>query len=338
MKYPSLSSSSRLRQGRSPFQIAQGFSLVEIMVSLAIGLVVVGAVFANFLNSSAGTRQAAAMAQVTQDAALAMGILRNHIAVAGFSRPQSISGSGAMTPYFSGQAVFGCTEGFTTATDNSANYASIGCNTTSTAGTTPKPDSLAISYEADVDSTPSVTSGTTSAPTDCVGDGLVAQGTAPNDYYVADNRFAIIPEVAATTTLSASPPSLGCMGNGGITPGQPLQKTSSGGITSNKGYQALVENISDMRIWYGVGASATGSTPAGKNVTKYVTAKQIKDDLANDWSSVLSIRICVLARSSEAVLTAATPYIDCDGNVVSNPPDRRIYRAFKTTVVLNNRI
>ncbi|PHN95776.1 hypothetical protein CSC81_18735, partial [Tenacibaculum discolor] len=42
-----------------------GFSLVEIMVSLAIGLMVIGAVFTNYLNNSSGSQQTAAMAQVT---------------------------------------------------------------------------------------------------------------------------------------------------------------------------------------------------------------------------------------------------------------------------------
>lgn len=301
----------------------QGLSLVELMVSLSIGLVVVGAVFANYLNNSAGARQAAAMAQVTQDASLAMGILRNHIAMAGYSRPVGVAG-GAITHAVTGlQAIVGCTEGFTSATDNNADYGTISCNAASPANTPPQPDSLAVSYEADTSSTPL---NATAVPTDCAGDGLV-QTPGTNTYFVADNRFAIRPATAG------APPSLVCLGNGGVPWGSALQSVDpTSGSSTNKGYQPLVENIADMRIRYGI-AGATN-----KNVTQYLTSTDIRNN-GVDWARVISVRICLLVQSNDNVLDKPRPYYNCDGGV-STPAtgDRHIYRAFNSTVVLNNRI
>ncbi|MGC4059577.1 MAG: PilW family protein [Aquabacterium sp.] len=301
-----------------------GFSLVEVMVSLAIGLVVIGTVFANYLNNSSGARQAAALTQVTQDASLAMGILRNHIAMAGYSRPIGVSGTGdnaKITKVYAGDFIYGCTEGFADGTKNKADYSNVACNATSAAGVTPQPDSLAVRYEADTESTPTVNA--TPVPVDCTGSGLspltAGAGTGALTYYLADSRFTILPAQTATATQPAMPPSLGCLGNGNTGPNADLTGNS----------QPLVENIVGMKIWYGVGQTASDT-----NVAQYLTADQVP---AGDWSRVISVRICLLVRSNDEVMSqASTPFYDCLGNV-QYINDRRIYRAFKTTVVLNNR-
>jgi type IV pilus assembly protein PilW len=322
------------RRSHARARKAGGFSLVEIMVSLVIGLVVIGAVFANYLNNSAGTRQAAALAQVAQDATLAMGILRNHITMAGYSRPNGVNAtSRTMARLYSGQVIFGCTEGFDASTDNNASYDTITCNQASPPSTQAKPDALAILYEADGATTPLVGTTPTPTPSDCAGSGLVITGTAPNDFYMADNRFAIIPGSASTATTSATPPGLGCLGNGGVAWLSQL-KNSAG---ANKTYQPLVENISDMRIWYGIANVNPTTAAIGNNVVQYLTGAQVAATAGGAWDRVIAVRVCLIARSSEQVLDQAQPYYDCAGNVVT-PSDRYIYRAFKSTVVLNNRL
>jgi type IV pilus assembly protein PilW len=291
----------------------RGLSLIEVMVSLAIGLVVIGAVFANYLNNSRGSRETTALTQVTNDATLAFGILRNHIAMADYSQPSGIDAKGNMIRRLAGRNLFGCSGGFDSTTDSSSNVDNITCAAANKAGTS---DAMLIRYEVDMQSVPSVTDATTKvvAPMDCAGSGLADLGTAGAPYYVADNRFLI-----ASGTSGA--PSLSCLGSGNL----------------NGGAQALVENIQEMHLLYGVAQADINGKPGA--IQRYVSAS---DMAATDWANVVAVRICLLVRSNDEVLNAKTPYRDCAQSVVDGVkkaiPDRRIYRAFTSTVVLNNRV
>jgi type IV pilus assembly protein PilW len=302
----------------------RGFSLIEVMVSLVIGLVAVGAVFANYINTSSGARQAAALAQVTQDASLALGILRNHITMAGYSQPTA-AGTTGLTQRLTGMAIFGCDEGLDETTHDNADVATVTCTTASKSGN--GADALIVRYEADVDSTPTVDNVaagvTTTVPSDCTGVGLTPTS---GGFYIADSRFFIW----AKTNTDA--PSLGCQGNG---------KTSATDTTLQSDRQRLVENISDMQIWYGMGKDAAGK--AGRTIVRYVQASDMPPP--NDpthlakWNNVIAVRICLVAQSATDVLDAPTPYRNCLGSTTTpGTGDRHIYRAFTSTVVLNNRI
>ena len=58
------------------------------------------------------------------------------------------------------------------------------------------------------------------------------------------------------------------------------------------------------------------------------------------WAKVLTVRVCVIARSENQVVPDASSaqYLDCDGTLVTTPPDLRLRRAYSTTVVLRNRM
>jgi type IV pilus assembly protein PilW len=306
----------------------QGFSLIEVMVSLVIGLVAVGAVFANYINTSSGARQATALAQVTQDASLALGILRNHITMAGYSQPTA-AGTTGLTPRLTGMAVFGCDEGLDDGTRTNTDVATVTCATASKDGD--KPDALIVRYEADVDSTPTVDNTDSkgvvigAVPSDCTGVGLAQTG---GGFYVADSRFSIWPQTANDI------PSLSCQGNGG---------TAAGAATLAGNRQRLVENITDMQIWYGMGKDDAAGK-AGRTIVRYVHASDMPppDPSAQThlaaWNNVIAVRICLVARSATDVLDAPTPYRNCMGAPITpGAGDRHIYRAFTSTVVLNNR-
>lgn len=283
------------------------------MVSLAIGLVVIGAVFTNYLNNSSGSAQTAALAQVTEDATLALGILRNHVAMAGFSHPTQ-GGQNGMTLYLDKYVtLFGCDGGqdiaaLITDTPSAPNPAAWVCGNATPGSTS---DALLVQYEADQDSMP--TTGNPPIPLDCAGNSLTADSAG---FFIANNRFYV------DTTAN----SLYCQGSGNKTP--------------------LVENITDMHIQYGVGESPNGSSGTRSlNIFTYETAGQISGSppipgtQANNWGKVASVRICVMAQSTTAVLTGSDSllYRDC-ANQVQMAADHRIHRAFTTTIVLNNRV
>jgi type IV pilus assembly protein PilW len=293
----------------------QGVSLVELMVALAIGLVVIGAVFTNYLNNAAGTRQTSALTQVTSDASLALGILRNHIAIAGYGNPKGVLPAKIETD-FTGPAVLGCDNGFASL---SADIGAISCaSPPSSTATKPSPgNSLLVRYVTDSDISPESETDTGSAktkgPTDCTGKPVTvpAGSTSP---LIADSRFQIRP-VSASNTV----PSLDCNN------------------------VELVENVESMQILYGIGSpDAAGGSGKLARVQRYLTAEQVGAPGAagNKWGDVLSVRICVVVRSADEVLSAATPYMGCTQSVVSNTSttDRRIRRAFTSTVLINNRL
>lgn len=302
---------------------SRGVTLVEIMVSLAIGLVVVGAVFANYLNNAAGARQAAALAQVTEDATLALGILRNHLAMADYSQPTGTTATGLARRLDGQITLLGCETGFDTKTDNTANATDIGC-----AAGTSSADALLVRYEADSDVLPTVTNSATGqpGPMDCRGY-AIPQATG-GTHFIADNRFFV--------DTNKSPPTLSCIGNGGI----------KDDATPFLSAQPLVENVLEMHILYGLSQTDAATNRLNNSVYRYVTASKIglppfssNPNLIDAWSHVASVRICVLVRSAEDVLDQPRPYRNCAGSVTTPAKtDRRIYRAFTTTVVLNNRV
>ena len=94
--------------------------------------------------------------------------------------------------------------------------------------------------------------------------------------------------------------------------------------------QPLVENIKDIQLSYGV------ANPAAPNqVARYVTASDLPSPA--DWANVISARICILVRSANEVADDKTSYYDCAGEV-KTADDKRIYRSFRSTVVLHNRL
>mgnify|MGYP003609422110 CR=1 FL=1 len=294
-----------------------GLSLVELMVSIAIGLVVTIAVLSSYIGSLGATRMAEAQVRMNEDGQAALTILAQTIRMAGNNPKQqdyhSTTPRNLITPTF---IIRGC-DGTFSNIDVAAttNYADLTC-----AGSG-GPDSIAVRYEADRYNTVPNTAG--GLPTDCLGQDLpVITGNVlknvpavPTDvtYTVADNRFY----VSSTVSLS---PGLYCKGNGGATA------------------QRLVENVEDLQFIYGAAPIAAATPP----VAGYITASTLDGldpDIALRWGKVATVRICVLIRSEEAVApdAASAGYTQCDGSTNSSPPDLRLRKAYSTTVVLRNR-
>lgn len=316
----------------------RGISLIEIMVSMAIGLVVVGAVLSTYLHSRAGSRQSTGLTQVTEDASLAFGILRAYVSMAGYSEPTGVDGFG-MTRRLTGPAIIGCDGGITSG-EKAVDPKAVTCQANGIG-----PDSLIVRYQADGRNSP-ITAGT-NAPMDCQGVGLV-QGAPPNDYFVSDSRFSIAADTATNAALA-----LKCLGSG-TTPTMNATATAAATTLLDDAAVTLVDNIQDLQISYGL-ASLVSVTPSdggaaaykpGKRASTYLSAKDIGVPASPNWDRVVSVHLCMVVRSEAEVLSNITPYRGCtnaanpnpDITALITPTDRRIYRAFTTTIVLNNRI
>lgn len=328
---------------------ALGFSLIELMVSLTIGLVIVIASISAYLGAADSGKIADVQSRMNEDAQAALTILSQQIRMAGNNpvhpnRADAFSKNPVYDSTFVGGSITSYGTNTFVTTYTLSNFSIRGCDgnfnniktvggsldtldaSTCVSGTSTVPDSVAVSYEADLFNT--IKSDTSPIkPTDCLGNKLTdiavtfPSGTETNPtFYVADNRFYI---GTSTTILS---PSLYCKGNGGSGTTQPL-----------------VENVEDMQFMYGTVSTTTPSTTA--TIAGYLTAAEVAAlattpaDDSTRWGKVLSVRICIVVRSENPVVSnsASGQYYKCDGTLDTSKTDLRLRRAYSTTVVLRNR-
>jgi type IV pilus assembly protein PilW len=288
--FSSSSRTSRLARVR-------GFSLVELMVALAVGLVVVAALMYTLFAASISGQHGKALVQMSEDASVALSMLREQLSQVGYSQATGVNGAGKFVKAFTAGGVVGCDTPF----GNPAAAVSLANLTCAAAGSGA---AIAMAYEADASN--SVVSG--GVPLDCLGNKMPAP-VGPVTYYQAFNLFYL------------KNGSLYCQGNGG------------------GGEQALVENIQDMKIWYGI---TNDPTVVPVQVGYYAQAAAINPaaaPLTPAYANAVTVRVCVVVRSSVAVAEKINgnwpQYLDCN-NVLQQPADGRLYRAFTSTVVLQN--
>jgi type IV pilus assembly protein PilW len=316
----------KLRPSRSPRNRNRGLSLIELLVSMVIGLVIMIAVVSAYIGASGATRVAEAQARMNEDGQAVLTILSQQLRMAGNNPKQAdYDVSTPRNPVYNTVTyiVRGCDGKFT-------DIAATDISTLACAGGG-GPDAIAVTYEADRYNTVPTAGG---APTDCLGQALTVLTATPKvwngaasvptnvTYTVAENRFYV-----ATSTAVVSP-SLYCKGNGGASA------------------QSLVENVEDLQFVYGT-APAT-ATPSTLTVAGYLNAGDMAtatglSGLAGDeqrWQQVVTVRICAVVRSEKPVAQDADSarYVKCDGTISAAQADLRLRRAYSTTVVLRNRV
>jgi type IV pilus assembly protein PilW len=264
----------------------RGFSLIELLISMVIGLVVIGAMMAAYLGTGISSRNSRALAQITEDASVALNVLRGAISMTGYARPTRINpDTGEFDLALSGATLMGCDADFR---NLDSDIATLACGTDTTA------DAIAVAYQADEHNS---VLGAGGNPLDCLGAGIpVVDGI-----WVSYSRFYV------------TGGQLMCQGPGANAPA------------------ALVENVQTMQIRYGVGDAASGRS---NQVVRYEDAS---DMTAEEFLNTVSVRLCVLISSADQVMDQETNYLDCDGNEVA-PGDKKMYRAFTSTIVLQNRL
>jgi type IV pilus assembly protein PilW len=158
---------------------SRGLTLIELMVSMVIGLILMIAVVATYLSASAASRVSDAQGRMNEDAQAALSILAQQLRMAGNNPKQPNYTSlaprnpvyGPANAYVGSPgtyAVRGCDGRFSNITA-AADIPALICD----AGGAASPDSIAVSYEADAFNTVPSSAGSTTA-TDCLGQGLTS--------------------------------------------------------------------------------------------------------------------------------------------------------------------
>ena len=281
-----------------------GTSLVELLLSSAIGLALVLLAVQVYVITGQPVRRVAAQVQLHSDGAMTLQLLAQQMRLAGLSE---LDDQG--TPHFQGLAVRGCAGAFA---ETGATFDALACKASTGDA---RPHAFAIRHQADVHVT--VPMGT-DQPSNCVLEGIAAWATSSADgalrYALADQRYFIEPDEDGVPTLY-------CRG------------MRDAGVMGSK--QALASQVEDMRVLYAVTRLPDGSEPQPAQVTAYVRADDAAlGATAERWRRVIGMSLCIVVRSALPVAGAQqTPesYLDCDGQP-QQALDGRLRRSFRTTV------
>jgi type IV pilus assembly protein PilW len=283
-------------------------TLIEVLISLVIGLVVVGAVIVSFVGSGKAGRYQSALNQMNQDAQFGLNLLSREIELAGYVSPSQSLGS--LTP------LFGC-DGATGAIPFDPTATTLVCGNSGTTNVS----AFEVVYEADINTTVPVTVGSVQYPSNCLGDRLAAVGSI----YIARNRYFID---TATGTNASGRPELYCA--------SPASANNSG--TYHR--EPVMENVDDLQVSYGVALPETyvviRYAKAGKDST---TVNTVNAQPAGEWNNVMAVRICLLMRSAEPVLTGedTRTYLDCNSQTKTST-DNYLRRAYVTTATVRSKM
>ena len=276
----------------------RGLSLLEFMVSLFIGLMVTGAVASVYVGSARAGRQLKAMAQITEEAQLALALLRRDLQLAGSAEPTGVVAS---TQRFAAPAaprvVFGCEQGFTSAV--------VAVGTAACAAATSGTPAIEVTFEATADNT--VGAYRSADPTDCVGTAITGNSVTSKRYFTS-HRYYVDQGPSGRNELY-------CGSAVSITP------------------KALAESVEAIALRYGEANGWSTSDPSTHRPVRYVPASAVAD-----WSNVVAVRVCLLMRSGFPVFTTedVASYRDCSGTV-QTATNRHLYKAFFTTVAIRNK-
>lgn len=287
-----------------------GFSLLELLIAASIGMVITVGALAVFASSTGASKTTEAQSLMNEDAQAALSLLSREIKMAGNNPIISVTNGTADRNPISVLTLRGCS-GMFTVDANSASDDKLTCEISSSS----QPHSLFLRYEADQWNT----SASAGMPTDCLGTKLTPPSGSPN---IAENRYYI------NTSPTIRAPSLYCKGNGGSGFAQPM-----------------IENIEDLSFSFGTMGTPN---PVPKRIAGYLSATEVEKlapsqsrvDIDTAWKKVLTVQICIVVRSEAKNLVndnASSTYTKCDGTQDTSQTDRRLRRAYTTTVALRNR-
>jgi type IV pilus assembly protein PilW len=329
----------------------QGFSLIEMMVALAINLVIVVAAAYLYIGTADSRRALDQQQTLNENGQYALDLIGRDIINAGFyptvrgSNPSATTATLKLVPdtysnivagspaaYNSG--VFGCTaQNFNpaVATNACANHA----DASNTA------DALVINYFTNdamgddigqrLDCARGNVDGATENATRVNAATAATAGATsaliPKAPLFVSNRYTLLPVAMSIEGQTINTYGVACSGNSSVT------------------YQPAVSGIEQLQFRYGVYIDDTTLQP-----TRYYRADEmgplgslLVDGVSKDaWARVVSIEVCLVARGLQAskVTTSTggvTSYTDCGGTVVA-PTDKFVRRVYRKVFALRNNL
>lgn len=309
----------------------RGVTLVELMVSLAIGLIIALAAASAYIGTRSAQTASENISTINDVGKLALDLVGREVQMAGFYPAQMPSTS--TVPNLMGsftntkapgaaaydQGVFGCDGAVFNPSTNA-------CPTPVTGA----PDSIVLNYFSG-DSFGAASTTLIGHTRDCnrvlvSGDAANAARSAASYPLYISNRFSLASLTYNTTdpsgrVVSVNTKALACSGNG----------------NDAQGYKALLDGVEDLVVRYGVNDGSGAESPDQFYTATQVAAMTPVGGLTG-WQRVSAVRICVLVRTLDNSRsdTATLTYQNCRGGT-SSTSSNFIYKAFtKTYAVRNN--
>ncbi|PFH08816.1 type IV pilus assembly protein PilW [Collimonas sp. PA-H2] len=289
--------SPTLRQNRR----MQGFTLVELMVSVTIGLILVMFLSSLYLNSKSSSRLNDDNARIQEDGRYALSVIGRSLMQAGFGN--MLTGNTTDFPPSANPTLtglMGCDKGF----------AQPITTTPPTCATTLTAPAFAVSYTSepyDTVNTPSnsVISG---AGTDC--SGTQATGATSTAGGLVSNSFY----------LDTSKNVLYCKGNAGSTA------------------QAILSNVDNMTITYGIDTGNQYTPMQSTTSASTAGASSINGNNKVGWDRVVTVTVCLEIHSTNNVITTSSgqTYYKCGATTATTASDHLLHTTMTRVFTLRN--
>lgn len=323
-----------------------GLSLVEMMIAITLGMILIAGVIQIFSSSKQTYRVQEAMGRLQENARFALDLLghdlrmagnlgcsssvtpQNHVAalpdvgsgVRGFERnmlPASVYGNPPVNPLTSGSIIAGTDAMSITFAENALPIINAGGNTiylNAADGKTFSDGDIAIISDCRNAEIFEINN---------VNNGQLTSATSLSNSYHSDAQigtlYSAIYYIAKDTNTG-----LRNLYRRRLR----AEQQQNGGTKINVVSEALVEGVEDMQIVYGEDVNGDGNT------LRYVTAAQA------DMKKVVSLRVNLLFATIEKNLSPGPQSYWFNGALVTQAPnsaDRRLFRAFTSTVKLRNK-
>lgn len=336
-----------------PNQTNAGFSLIELMVSLTVGLLISAVVASVYVGNRQSYKVQAALSRMQENGRFAMQIMARDIQGAGYRGcvPIGTAATNLVPAAFDSQFAIALA-------GNNANAATWSPALDATiSALVPAPlagtDSDVVTVRGEVPGY----ARTTAVPAAATVSIDSLNGLVVNDYALlarcdATPSSTIFQISALTPTLLTANAAIGSTAPAGSEIKKMLTTTyyiaqPAGAATPSlyrrQGTAApeeVVENVAGMQILYGVDTAITPATGAGSDgvIDEYDTAAVVDAvDAVNKtgWNRVRSVKINLLLVSADANLATTASTYTADG--FNYPSDRRLKQGFTTVVTLRNR-
>jgi type IV pilus assembly protein PilW len=298
-----------------------GFSLIELLVSLVIGLLLAVAGSAAYLYSKQAYNSVSETSEMEQNGRFALTLLTRYVQSAGFVmlNPGAIAIQGA-----EGTKLTGCNFGLVNGQTPSA-ASDLNCRTAIPSGERPS-ESISMFFDTDAPNN----TGALFQGFDCIGNNSVGVAQINENggtftRYPIRSHFFVSQTTATTATGPVSMGQLNCLAESapdavGVVMRQP---------------QPLIPGVEQLAVNYMLPYTPTAAGEFPKLAQAALTADAVT--AAARWGEVMAVELCVLTKSIQpSGSDTGTQYTDCYGTSLTTTRNES-FRTFRTTVNLRNR-
>lgn len=307
------------RANKTPFAGTRygnsGFSLIELLVGLAIGMVIAIVASTIYLYSKTAYNAATETSEMEENGRFALNLVAKYIQSAGFVM---VDPKGTLPEGPIDNKIFGCDLGFVNPT-TTASLADLACRTATPAGELPSASIRLIAETDAYDLSSAKYQGF-----DCVGMGSIpttlATGTVVNE---TRSYFVVTHTNVQTPNGTVRMGQLTCVSD----------RTLPAGTAAFQ-MQPLIPGVEQLRFTYLLPSLIDLNSAQRARTAAQVTSAVNASD---QWPAVLAVEVCVLTKSVQpGGNDTGKTYTDCYGTALAATAGES-YRTFTTTVRLRNR-